>query len=122
MATEKVRGIGGWDAAFCDGVGYDDNDFALRLLLAGMSYRWEDRFLNVHEAHRRYGGRNWRKRYGNNKALWLRRLHGYDGGLWPITGFTEPPLTVVGDGLPEQTALRDSMSKWGYPGSSNPQV
>ncbi len=115
VAKAPVLKMGGWDTAFCDGPCYDDNDFAARLLLAGVFFRWNDGFANVHPSHERYGGNDRRGRSRRNEALWRQRIGGRSGSLWPLQGDGRPPRGVRGDGLEEQARVRQGLAEWGYP-------
>jgi GT2 family glycosyltransferase len=115
VATALVREAGGWDTTFCDGLCYEDNDFAARLLLAGVVYRWCDQFRNVHLSHKRYGGRERRDRIRANEQIWRDRIGGRPGSLWPLQGNGSPPDGVVGDGTGYQVSLRETLTGWGYP-------
>lgn len=116
LARSNLEAAGGWDEAFCQGTCYDDNDVAARLLLAGVHFRWRDGEPCVHQAHPRYGGAERAERNAVNRAVWLSRLKGYDGSLWPIHWDDEnPPAMPEGDGWEQQDALRDALKAKGYP-------
>ena len=110
-----VKHMNGWDTAFCDGPCYEDNDFAARLLLTGISYRWCDDFGNVHLSHGQYGGRERRGREKANASIWRQRIGGHVGSLWPLQGDGRTPRGAQGDGLSEQAAVRRRLEEWGYP-------
>jgi len=113
----NVRAMKGWSEAFCNGTCFDDNDFALRLLMTGVTYRWYLLGLNnIHIKHTRYGGVGREERNVRNWAVWKQRLMGYQGPLWPIFWDDNAPLDVPeGDGTEQQAALRAAMLNQGYP-------
>jgi hypothetical protein len=119
LPARPVREMGGWDTAFCDGPCYDDNDFAARLLLAGVVYRWCDRFTNVHLSHPQFGGKERRARSRRNEAIWRKRIGERSGSLWPIQGDGQPPEGVEGDGIEYQMSLRQMLIEWSYPGKAS---
>lgn len=116
VARRDLEAAGGWDEAFCGGTCYDDNDVAARLLLAGVRFRWAGGQPCVHQAHGPYGGGQRGRRNAVNRAVWLHRLNGYAGPVWPIQWDDGvPPRAGEGDGLKEQDALREALQAAGYP-------
>jgi len=107
--------VRGWDVAFANGVCYDDNDFACRLLINGVRFRWNFDMEAVHQTHPRYMREERRQLIAINRAVWLKKLNGYAGPLWPIFwDDNNPPDAPHGDGLPEQDALAAALEAVGY--------
>ncbi len=118
VAREKVLQMGGWSHEFCNGTCYDDNDFAARLLMTGVEYRWCDEFENVHQSHPRYGGSERTARNAVNRAIWQRRLNGHLGRLWPVYWDDTKPLSIPESAKCRQfpqEALASGLRAVGYP-------
>jgi hypothetical protein len=111
MAIRKkhLTDISGWDEAFADGICYDDNDFAARLLISGVRFEWCDAFRCVHQTHKRYHGAHQREHRELNKIIWHGKLGGYHGPLWPAANEPEPA-----DAMAAQDTLSEVLRAYGY--------
>lgn len=113
--------VGGWDEVMGKGIAFDDPDLTIRLLMDGVTFRWNFDLMAVHQSHTKVdneGLEKTRERWkAINEAEFKRRL----GDIpvteiwpcwWPDGSRHEFPED---DGIEIQDALRQRLLKSDYP-------
>ncbi len=77
IGRDALKGLGGFDEEYADGIGYDDTEFIHRIRMSGLDVRMIDNPIVVHQWHpfTNYGGKNWdlhmkNKELYENKTLY----------------------------------------------------
>jgi hypothetical protein len=70
LSAENYRRVGGFDERYCDGVGYDDNDFRDAVENAGIPFILRDDLLSVHRWHPKIKAPDYKARLAKNRALY----------------------------------------------------
>jgi len=118
ISRKALERIGGWDAAFADGVVFDDVDLALRLIASGVIFRWDHEVTVVHQWHPKMGGASREGYSRRNRDIVEKRWGGPMNDLWPawyralLTGKKYP---MPADPEAKQRALAAQLRERGYP-------
>ena len=121
LATQHLLNIGGWDEVMGKGIAFDDPDLTVRLLMDGVTFRWNFDLQAVHQSHTKVGNEQPNPDRGKwkaiNEAEFVRRLGDIPvTEIWPCwwpDGKT--PTFPEDDGVEIQEALRQRLLKSDYP-------
>jgi glycosyltransferase involved in cell wall biosynthesis len=114
---QDLVAIGGWDLAYAHGTCFDDNDLSARLLVSGVTFRWNFGLECVHQSHPpASSGSTRQEEWARNNGIWQSRLNGYRGPLWPLCSDNSQLIHApeIGDGIEQQAALRAALIERGY--------
>jgi len=71
MSAKTYQKVGGFDAAFGDGFGFDDDDFRDTILESGIRIVTRDDLIVFHQEHTKNSVPGYGNLHGRNKKLWL---------------------------------------------------
>jgi hypothetical protein len=115
VTKQDLDGIGGWDRAFENGIAFDDNDWIVRLLVSGCTFKFDFDHPFGHQAHDKIRTAESPGLWQRNRDLFVSRLNGYVGDLGLSGNNGDGACFTANSISPEgQFVIREQLLERGY--------